>query len=374
MVQHSPEPDADDVFDSFQTLSMVDHDVSKAELQKLNQRVLKACMDFVHSVRVLQASLAWYENDIAQDTARLSYLHRRLEEVASAVSSSATAVRFWQDHPYRYQNGPTLFWPLDEHDGCGEMPEPPKYLFRTADDSSSGQNNVDFIASAASIVSPGLSKIDLLSPRTRSTAAQRLHNHLRKQCFDDQDITDNLSSWSSSLLFVVQYALWRARKGRRPLDQVMIYAVDTTEFPRGQFASDKWLLKKLGDDVPATSWEWSLMTLRAKGYDNGEYLSQGMVDIRNRSCAISLANLLFSGLYDLYPEFKDQTGSEKWTKRVQDLRSDWAASNKTTRDEISSAMQVAATCFEGFNYLDIAVVLLTFKNRRRLNDDESSGE
>ncbi|GIZ48700.1 hypothetical protein CKM354_001175000 [Cercospora kikuchii] len=285
---------------------------------------------------------------------------------------TASWVRFWRYQLRSCRDEPTLFWPLAQSDGCGEVPECPRYLFRAADDSSSGQNDADIIASAASMFCSSHSKKDLLLPKTRSTAADRLHKHLKKDCFGAGHPGNNLTSWSSSLLFVVQYALWRARKGKKPLDQVMIYAVDTTEFPRGQFAGDKWLLKKLGDDVPATSWEWSLIDLRARGYDNGEYLSQGVVNIKNRSCTMSLATLLSSGMYDLYPEFKDQNGSERWTKRVQTLRLNWATSQETTRKEIISAVRVAETCFKNFNCLDMAVLLLTFKNRRLSNDNESS--
>jgi hypothetical protein len=56
-------------------------------------------------------------------------------------------------------------------------------------------------------------------------------------------------------------------------------------------------------------------------YDNGEYLSRGIVVHQNRSCVISLENLIKAGLYELYPELDDPEGKEKGMNRVRELRS-----------------------------------------------------
>lgn len=88
------------------------------------------------------------------------------------------------------------------------------------------------------------SRIDIVSLNKRQ-ATERPHVHLNKLCFagegDDRD--NNLPSWSSSLLFVIQHAIWRCRQqnGRSP-DGVKIYVVDTTKFPRAQIARSRMCL------------------------------------------------------------------------------------------------------------------------------------
>jgi hypothetical protein len=65
----------------------------------------------------------------------------------------------------------------------------------------------------------------------------------------------------------------------------------------------------------------NLVRLREGYYDNGEYLSRGIVVHQNRSCVISLENLIKAGLYELYPELDDPEGKEKGMNRVRELRS-----------------------------------------------------
>jgi hypothetical protein len=45
---------------------------------------------------------------------------------------------------------------------------------------------------------------------------------------------------------------------------------------------------------------------------------------------VSLENLEDSGLYDLYPEFANVQGIEKWTNRVLELRQGWSIEQRTT--------------------------------------------
>ena len=72
--------------------------------------------------------------------------------------------------------------------------------------------------------------------------AKMLAEHLTKSLFQAAP-DDNLMSWTSSLLFAIQYAIFRARTGGRSYSDVWICAVDTTRFPTGQFASAMWLIE-----------------------------------------------------------------------------------------------------------------------------------
>lgn len=104
--------------------------------------------------------------------------------------------------------------------------------------------------------------------------------------------------------------------------------------------------------------------LENENFYNGEYLSQGAVNHKDRSCIVSLEHLIEAGLFQLYSEFEDATGSEKWAKRVLELRQTWSAEQGTTDREIQLALGVGRNCFTQFESSDIASILLTFKNRK----------
>ena len=76
----------------------------------------------------------------------------------------------------------------------------------------------------------------------------------------------------------------------------------------------------------------------------------------------------------LYPEFEDARGSEKWSKRVMELRQNWSAEHVTTDREIQLAFEVARNCFAEFDSFEIASILLTFKNRKYFSGLKPTGE
>lgn len=96
--------------------------------------------------------------------------------------------------------------------------------------------------------------------------------------------------------------------------------------------------------------------------NNGEYLSQGLVNHSGRSCVLSLDMLVEAGLYSLYPELSKETYS--WTKRVLELREAWSTEQVTNQREVQLALQIARQCFAGIDISDIAAILLSFKNRK----------
>ena len=318
-------------------------------------------------------SEAYYEHEnqlqVDESYAESERIRQRRETEKRAKDKrriTNTWLRFWLDQLHECKDGPTLFCPLSDWESCSNVPEFPEYLFRAFDESSSGKSDESVVASPASIhLAPDICRVDLLS-LSQSMAARKIYDHLNKPCFEgiNSDNSDNLMSWSSSLLFVIQYAIWRARKGRRPEERIMICAVDTSKFPRGQFVRDKWLFRKYCDEFSSQFQMKKFVDLRESAYDNGEYLSQGIVNHRNRSCMVSLGNLARNGLYELYPEFDDQDGGGKWTNRVKELRSLWETNHTIPRKDIRLAVQVANTCFRNFQTLDIAVLLLAFKSRR----------
>lgn len=272
-------------------------------------------------------------------------------------------IGFWMRLLNSCIGGPTLFWPLANSDREKSLAESPRYLFRTFDSESSGRSDEDVVASLASLhMGPDVSRKDFVTME-REEASKKLFAHLSKDCFGGGSYSDNLMSWSSSLLFVIQYAIWRCyKRGCSPAD-IKICAVDTSKFPHGQFARDMWLIEKCHSLVDGNHDMQRLVRLRQSGYDNGEYLSQGLLNHKSRSCVVTLEKLEQAGLYDLYPEFNELEGRKQWTKRVRDLRLQWQIAKPTARREIQVAFQIANFCFNGLGAFDIALLLLTFKAR-----------
>lgn len=275
-------------------------------------------------------------------------------------------IGFWVRAISTCPNGSTLFYsPASRHPQC-HLADVPRYLFRAFDQASSGWSDSTVIASIESIStnSPGRSRVDLLS-RSDKEAAEMLHTHLTKPCFGGKGARDNLMSWSSSLLFVIQYAIWRSHRGDCAQDEVKICAIDTRKFPRGQFARDMSLLRFYRQTSALDEKQQSFFDFRLKnaGYDNGEYLSQGAVYHAGKSCVFSLGQLVSAGLHDLYPEFAEPDAKRLWTKRVQNLRSVWSAEYNTTRADVETALRMARACFSRFHAPDVALLLLSLRNR-----------
>ncbi|BCR95666.1 uncharacterized protein AKAW2_20606A [Aspergillus luchuensis] len=260
----------------------------------------------------------------------------------------------------------TLFYPPASRLPNCHLAEVPRYLFRAFDEESSGRSDHHVVASAESISAElERSRTDLLS-RPPGESTRMLYNHLK--WFKSKD-ADNLMSWSGSLLYVIQYAIWRCNKWCRDPAEVYICIVDTRKFPRGQFARDKSLLRVYRDAPEVDPSMRSFFDFRLRknpDYDNGEYLSQGVLHHAGRSSVVSLEQLIQAGLYDLYPEFADASERDLWAKRVEFLRSAWSKEHMTTRLDIQHAVNMARECFNGFNALDIALVLLTLKERKLL--------
>lgn len=278
-------------------------------------------------------------------------------------------VSFWVLVLHRCPNGPTLFYPPASYEVKLRMlatTDIPQYLFRTFDSRSSGRNDDSVVALMASVGgSLGDRRIDLLS-LSAHRATNMIHTHLTKPCLNGED-SDNLMSWTSSLLFAIQYAIWRRHEFGCDAADIKICAVDTRKFPQGQFAPDMWLLQAYRDIAAQVGGEkenFFRFRLEDTRYHNGEYLSQGSVDYAGRSCVVSLKRLEESGLYDLYPELAEAQGKERWTNRVRELREGWSIEQRTTAQEVELASVVARRCFNAFERPEMMLILLTFKARK----------
>ncbi|CAG7564271.1 unnamed protein product [Fusarium equiseti] len=287
--------------------------------------------------------------------------------------------RFWALSLNKCPGGPTLFIPPEPFSSCERKAppgNPPRYLFRAYDSKSDGINNPDIVASELyKVHGPGTGKVDILFWNGQQLS-KMLHAHLyrpKKPSPSDNVLScaienDNLVSWSSSLMFVIQYANCKFCKTGK---DVAICAVDTTQFPKGQFVRDKFLLEHYRhSDLNGREKSFTEFRLTNHYYDNGEWLSQGTLNVQGRSCTLSLRGLKNAGLWDLYPEFdinsvaRDAPVRWQWYDFVRyKLRPVWKVRCTTTKNEIRVARDIASRCFGPFDETDMAMLILAFRGR-----------
>lgn len=101
-----------------------------------------------------------------------------------------------------------------------------------------------------------------------------LHYHLNKKRLHEGSDSDNLTSWTSSLLFGIQYAIYRCHIFKLSYSDVNIYMVDPRDFPHGQFIKDKILIEVYRGSADAESEADHFFDFRMNRheYDNREYL------------------------------------------------------------------------------------------------------
>ncbi|KJX92050.1 hypothetical protein TI39_contig5939g00002 [Zymoseptoria brevis] len=204
--------------------------------------------------------------------------------------------------------GPTLFRFLTDVDvsaSPSRWAKVPRYLIRVSDPSSPGSSNAQVVASVAWKFGDTLADTKDICAMEPATAALRLRNHLAPKRSEptssvaSADRADNLMSWTSSLLFAIQYAIYRHHQNRLSTEHIKICVVDTRKFPRRQFARDLCLLHLHNnpEEDPFSANLENIIHLRERlGYDNGEYLTQGIVHLEGRSCIFSLKDLVDAGL------------------------------------------------------------------------------
>lgn len=283
---------------------------------------------------------------------------------------------FWREVLTKCPHGSTLFdtgpilrlpvlsWPVPR-----EVKIPP-YLFRVFDYHSISTGDDNEILSQAAADRMDSMKKDLLS-QDKDTATEKLYRHLKWHGFSSSD-PDNLVSWTSSLLFAIQYAVYRCyQHGTDPAD-IKICVVDTSKFAPGQFVRDLHLIELHNShDTDPAAHDFFNFRLTDRRYQNGEYLSQGLINVAGRSRTTSLGELEDSGLYTLYPEFQDPKIKGLWAKQVDYLRVLWSSEVPTTRSEVKKAAKIGQ-CLKtpGQKPTTMTSMLLCFKNRARAPDSD----
>ena len=195
-----------------------------------------------------------------------------------------------------------------------------RYLFRIFDGRSDGVTNENVVKSRDAFYSRPTSFVDIFDREDYGEVAEMLNRHLRWNY--DQEKKDNMVSWSSSLLFALQYCLYRNTTDGTPLAQMRLCVVDTTGLPEGVFIRDLELLKAYADYNEELAYLRNLRLNKSwTRYYFGEYLSQGTLQIENHCVIVSIQRIFDAGLYSLQPGFKGfETRYASWANEVIRLR------------------------------------------------------
>lgn len=115
--------------------------------------------------------------------------------------------------------------------------------------------------------------VDILAME-QDQAANMLGMHLDSRC-PGKSHSDNLISWTSSLLFAIQYAIFRGWRDSRSPSEVMICVIETAKFPQAQFARDTWLIEahQSESSTNLAAQDFFRFRLERDEYYNREYLS-----------------------------------------------------------------------------------------------------
>ena len=114
----------------------------------------------------------------------------------------------------------------------------PRYLFRISTPYSDGTTTETWVRSLDAVEGDPRAGIDCLARTDQRAVADELSKHLWWKYHKDGD---NFVSWTSSLLFAIQYIIYRhtsAKNGRPGLDAIELCVIDTTPFPTGVFVRD----------------------------------------------------------------------------------------------------------------------------------------
>jgi len=183
----------------------------------------------------------------------------------------------------------------------------------------------------------------------------------------------NLISWTSSLLFALQYGLYRHRgcKDKPDLSQIFLLILDTREFPKGTFIKDIEIMEVFAQSefIQQKTLEDFLQFRKSdRGYYFGEYLTQGDLCIQGRCVQTSMQRIIDVGLFELQPELGDESKWDKWADRVVSLRKQLEVSQNppsATHAEVRKAIVIAEACFGNFWVVPVAAMLLALKHRKK---------
>ncbi|PYH76209.1 hypothetical protein BO82DRAFT_426839 [Aspergillus uvarum CBS 121591] len=215
--------------------------------------------------------------------------------------------------------------PADLRATCSSLSETPTYLFRVVSPKTCAKTSSTWVRPKR--VLPH--EEDIFSNLDEDNKRRRIAALLNDHLWWKEPLNDPFVSWTSSLLFALAYIYYRhwSESDGSPLDQINLYVIDTTQFPRGTFIRDLDLLNVFIDSDPLPKGNG---LARLKGWRDsnlyfGEYLSQGALQIKGK-CQVINAQSIFAGnrLQRIQPDFADIKAKPQqkppWATEVRRLR------------------------------------------------------
>lgn len=254
----------------------------------------------------------------------------------------------------------------------------PRYLFRVYTPRSDGRTDDRWVESRDALNGRISAREDIFQTTDPALTAELVSHHLWwSRCPRE----DNLTSWTSSFLFAIQYTFYRnsSAKDGSPMRDVRICVIDTRKFNPGVFIRDMDLIVAFSQHDSSLA---RLQGLRDAGkHYYGEYLSQGALGVEGKCQSASVQDMLDRGLLSLRLEFRDafRNGSYGWAKAVDRSRE---SLNDVQQQSVSSAQVEVAIrigCIFGPSWrlpvavnltallsgrLDFNVIERTFRNVR----------
>ncbi|KAH7168435.1 hypothetical protein DER46DRAFT_623899 [Fusarium sp. MPI-SDFR-AT-0072] len=270
---------------------------------------------------------------------------------------------------------PQLFEPKAGQETKFAFHKTPTYLFRLYDTKSSGFTNTDYVKSPAA--SKGSREELELDPSCGTDLLQlppreagiRLGYHLWK-CKDREHNPCNLMSWSSSLLFLLQYGLYRntpRSKINSELSAISLIMIDTRDFPDQTFLRD---IDAIDCFYPYSRHLRQLRIWRTDDLYFGEYLSQGSLDTRGKCVQMTMQQLIDGGLFTVICPALDKPNNNwaSWARTVCNLRDGIRNSQVVDQKQIRSAIFMAKDCVGDRFLVPFALMLLGLRSQQ--TDDE----
>jgi len=259
-------------------------------------------------------------------------------------------------------------WLLEKFDNI------PRYLFRVYTPISRGMTDRFWTKSMDARHGKANRNLDIFA-RDDEKVARMLNEHLRwMEGFDD-----NLTSWTSSLLFAIVYifSLHANSRDSSTFDNIFLCIVDTTGFPKGVFLRDIDLISAYRSFNTGLQSLENLRSMKHRQYSGsyyfGEYLSQGALKIEDKCQIVSAQEIIDEGLYNLQPRFNEFAKWEirekpRWAEPVIELRQLFyqeATKQQGIRMEEQEAAINIAQLFDRRWRLPVAANLIALVPRRR---------
>ncbi|KAK0301873.1 hypothetical protein LTR82_018086, partial [Friedmanniomyces endolithicus] len=212
----------------------------------------------------------------------------------------------------------------------------PRYLFRVYTPRSDGYTDDEWAKSRDAAKEEEAAETDLFKRPDHELTAKQIYEHL---AWKRSERRDNLVSWTSSLLFALQYTFYRnmSPDDKSAFGDIRLCITDTKRFRPSTFVCDMDLITAYSRHNPKLATFRELREGRV--YYFGEYLSQGALRTAGKCRSVSVQDLIDRGLISLRPEYQEtlRETAPGWAKPVVRARQTFAETQERS---------VAAECVE----------------------------